>query len=155
MAQPTVTPLRLVVGAIVLAGVPCFAAAQDAVGPQDLTRSTADPIDKLAGLWRVDRIEGGAPSGPWQGRVLRIDRQSVTTLTLGTCTNPGFREQLGAIAVACLGQSLATAAWNPQAPGVLQWSEGNLQAVLRRISGTEALDSPPAESGAPEDEDAQ
>ena len=132
--------------------LPCFALAQDAqtVGPKDLTRSTADPVDKLVGVWRVDRIDGSTPSDSLQGRILRIDRQSVTTLTLGSCTNPSFTQQLGSITVTCLGQSLASAAWDPQEPGTIQWSEGSFQAVLHRISGTEALESPPAENAPPE-----
>jgi len=147
-------PLRLIIGAIVLAGMPGLAAAQEQVGPQDLTRTTADPVDKLVGVWRVDKVDGNVPSDALRGRVLRIDRQSAATLTLGTCTNPSFAEQLGSITVSCLGQSLASAAWNPQEPGTLQWSEGGLQAVLHRISGTEALDSPPpAEGGVSEDEE--
>ena len=152
MAQRTVT--RLLIGALLLA--PCVASAQDQVGPQDLTRNTNDPVDRLVGLWRVDKIEGAAPAGIAAGLVLRIDRQSVATLTQGTCSNPSFDEELGAITVACLGQTLASAAWNPEQPGNLRWSEGNLHAQLSRISGTEAIDSPPpaAEEAAPaEDEE--
>jgi hypothetical protein len=148
MAQRTV--IRLLIGALMLA-VPCFASAQDQVGPQDLTRNTNDPVDRLVGLWRVDQIEGAAPAGVAAGYVLRIDRQSVATLTQGTCSNPSFDEELGAITVACLGQELASAAWNPEQPGSLRWSEGKLHATLSRISGTEAIDSPPpaAEDAAP------
>jgi hypothetical protein len=157
MAQRT----SFLIGVLTLAAAPCLAIAQEQVGPEDLTRTTMDPVEKLVGVWRVDKIDGGAPSDSLQGRVLRIDRQSAATLTLGTCTNPSFAEQLGSITVACLGQSLATAEWNPQEPGTLQWSEGSFQAVLHRLSGTEALDSPPAaEDAAPEEgeegtEDAQ
>lgn len=154
MVQRIMTPLRLIVAAMMLVGLRGLAQAQDQVGPDDLTRSTADPIEKLVGLWRVDKIEGSVPSDALQGRVLRIDRQSVATLTLGTCTNPSFDEELGSITVICLGQNLASAAWDPQTPGTIHWSEGGFQAVLHRISGTEALDSPPAaESAAPEDEE--
>jgi hypothetical protein len=142
MAQGTVTRLRFVVGAI-LVGVPCLAVAQEQVGPEDLTRSTADPVEKLVGLWRVDSIDVRLSSDALKGRTLRIDRQSVETLTLGSCTNPSFVEQLGSITVTCLGQDLATVAWNPQEPGTIEWSERDLRFVLRRISGTEALDSPP------------
>jgi hypothetical protein len=150
MAQRT----RFLIGVLTFIAVPCLAIAQEQVGPEDLTRTTLDPVEKLVGVWRVDKIDGSAPSDSLQGRVLRIDRQSVATLTLGTCTNPTFAEQLGSITVACLGQSLATAAWNPQAAGTLQWSEGGLQAVLHRLSGTEALDSPPAaENAAPDDDE--
>jgi hypothetical protein len=149
-----VTRFGFLIGGILLVGIPSLARAQDQVGPQDLTRTTADPVEKLIGVWQVAKIEGSAPSDSLRGRVLRIDRQSVATLTLGTCTNPSFAEQLGSITVSCLGQSLASAAWDPQEPGTLQWSEGGLQAVLHRISGTEALDSPPAaEDAAPEDEE--
>jgi len=153
MAQGTVT--RFLIGALLLAGVPAFAWAQDQVGPQDLTRNTTDPVDRLVGLWRVDEIDGTAPSGVAAGQVLRIDRQSVATLTQGTCSNPSFDEELGAINVACLGQDLAAAAWNPEQPGTLRWSEGKLHAQLSRISGTEAIDSPPAaaEDAAPAEED--
>ena len=50
-------------------------------------------------------------------------------------------------------QDLATVAWNPQEPGTVEWSERDLRFVLRRISGTEALDSPPAaEDEAPAEE---
>jgi hypothetical protein len=147
MAQGTVT--RLLIGGFLLA--PCVAAAQEQVGPQDLTRNTTDPVDRLVGLWRVDQVEGTAPAGVAAGQVLRIDRRSVATLTQGTCSNPSFDEELGTITVACLGQTLASAAWNPERPGSLRWSEGNLHAVLSRISGTEAIDSPPpaAEDVAP------
>jgi hypothetical protein len=149
-----VTRFGFLIGGILLVGIPSLARAQDQVGPQDLTRTTADPVEKLIGVWQVAKIEGSAPSDSLRGRVLRIDRQSVATLTLGTCTNPSFAEQLGSITVSCLGQSLASAAWDPQEPGTLQWSEGGLQAVLHRISGTEALDSPPAaEDAAPQDEE--
>jgi hypothetical protein len=153
MAQRTVT--RLLLGGLLLAGVPCLAWAQQAVGPKDLTRDTRDPVDRLVGLWHVDKIEGTAPSGVVSGGVLRIDRQTVATLTLGTCSNPGFDEALGAITVTCLGQKLALAEWNPERPGSLRWSEGDLHAQLRRISGTEAIDSPPpaAEDAAPVEED--
>ena len=143
--------LRWVIGAILL-GVPCLAVAQEQVGPQDLTRTTADPVEKLVGLWRVAKIDERLSSDALLGQVLRIDRQSAGTLTLGNCTNPGFTEQLGSITVTCLGQNLATAAWNPQEPGTIEWSERDLHFLLRRISGTEALDSPPpAEGGVSED----
>jgi len=123
------------------------------VGPQDLSRANADPIGKLEGLWQVDRVDGRAPSDTLRGRVLRIDRQSVTTLTLGTCINPSFAEQLGSISVACLGQTLASASWDPGKPGTIQWSEGDLRAVLHRLSGTEALQAVPAEDeGAGDDQ---
>ena len=147
MAQRTV--IRFLIGALLLA--PCVASAQDQVGPQDLTRNTNDPVDRLVGLWRVDHVEGAASANVTTGQVLRIDRQSVATLTQGTCSNPSFDEELGAITVACLGQKLASAAWNPEQPGSLRWSEGNLHAALSRISGTEAIDSPPpaAEDAAP------
>lgn len=135
--------MRLLIGAVLLVCTPCLASAQEQVGPQDLTRTTADPVEKLVGLWRVDKIEGTAPAHLTAGQVLRIDRQSVATLTQGTCSNPSFDEKLGSIAVACLGQDLASAAWNPEEPGTIQWSEGKLQAKLSRISGTETLDSPP------------
>jgi hypothetical protein len=107
------------------------------------------------GLWRVDQIEGAAPANVATGQVLRIDRQSVATLTQGTCSNPSFDEALGAVTVACLGQELASAAWNPEQPGTLRWSEGKLQAQLSRISGTEAIDSPPpaAEEAAPAEDE--
>jgi len=147
MAQRTVT--RFLLGALLLAGVPCLALAQDQVGPQDLTRNTNDPVDRLVGLWRVDRIDLNAPSDWLRGRVLRIDRQSAETLTLGTCTNPSFAERLGSITVSCLGQELASAAWNPEEPGTIQWSEGGFKARLKRISGTETLDSPPPAADAP------
>lgn len=152
MAQRKVTRLRLIAGAMALAAAPGLAAAQDAIGPKDLTRTTADPVEKLIGLWRVDRIDLNAPSDMLRGRVLRIDRQSVATLTRGTCTNPSFAEALGSITVVCVGQPLATAAWDPQTPGTVLWSEGGFQAVLTRLSGTEALDSPPPASGASEEE---
>jgi hypothetical protein len=152
MAQGTVMRLCLVLGAIIL-GAPCLAMAQEQVGPEDLTRSTADPVEKLVGLWRVEKLDERLSSDALLGRVLRVDRQSVATLTLGTCTNPGFAEQLGSITVSCLGRDLATVAWNPQEPGKIEWSERDLRFVLRRMSGTEALDSPPAaESGAAEGE---
>jgi hypothetical protein len=151
MAQRTVT--RLLLGAFLLASMPLLAQAQDQVGPQDLTRNTNDPVDRLVGLWRVDRIDLNAPSDWLRGRVLRIDRQAVETLTLGTCTNPSFAEQLGSITVACLGQDLASAAWDPEAPGTLQWSEGGFKARLKRISGTEALGSPPPAADAVPTED--
>jgi hypothetical protein len=143
MAQRTVTSVCVVIAAITLAVAPGLALAQEQVGPQDLTRTTADPVEKLVGVWRVDRVEGNAPAAGLKGHVFRIDRQSVATLTLGTCTNPGFTEKLGSIDIGCVGQSLASAAWDPQQPGTLQWSEAGIQAVLHRISGTEALDSPP------------
>jgi hypothetical protein len=153
MAQRTVMGLRSVIGAMVLLAAPGLAVAQEQVGPEDLTRSTADPVEKLVGLWRVDSIDERLSSDALKGRVLRIDRQSVTTLTLGTCTNPSFVEQLGSITVNCLGQGLATVAWNPEVPGTIEWSERDLRFVLRRISGTEALDSPPAaEDEAPVEE---
>ncbi|MDQ7247258.1 hypothetical protein [Dongia sedimenti] len=143
------------IGVLLLLGVPGLALAQDEVGPVDLTRATMDPVEKLVGVWRVDRIDGSAPADSLRGRVLRIDRQSVATLTRGSCSNPSFAEQLGSITVTCLGQDLAIAAWNPQEPGTLQWSEGGLQAVLHRLSGTEALDSPPAAAAdaVPEDDE--
>jgi hypothetical protein len=153
MAQRTL--MRFLLSAFLLASAPCIASAQDQVGPQDLTRNTSDPVDRLVGLWRVDRIDLDAPSDWLRGRVLRIDRQAVETLTLGTCTNPSFAEQLGAITVSCLGQDLASAAWNPEEPGRLQWSEGGFKARLNRLSGTEAIDSPPpaAEQAAPAEDD--
>ncbi len=145
--------MRLLLGALLFMGAPGLAPAQDEVGPKDLTRSTSDPVEKLVGLWRVETIEGAAPANVVSGQVLKIDRQSVATFTLGTCSNPSFDEQLGSITVSCLGQKLASAAWDPQAPGRLQWSEGNIQAVLSRISGTEALDAPPpAADAVPEEE---
>jgi hypothetical protein len=139
MAQRTA--MRLLIGALLFA--PCLAFAQDQVGPQDLTRNTTDPVDRLVGLWRVENVQGNAPANVVSGQVLRIDRQSVATLTQGTCSNPSFDEALGAITVACLGRNLASAAWNPDQPGTLFWVEGGLQVELGRISGTEAIDSPP------------
>jgi hypothetical protein len=143
MARPTLT---LLIAAAGLVASPCLALAQEATtaGPKDLTRATMDPVDKLVGLWQVDKVDGATRSDALQGSVLQIDRQAVTTLESGTCTNPRFIEQLGAINVECLGQGLASASWDPQNPGRLQWSEGGLTAALRRISGTEALQSPPA-----------
>jgi hypothetical protein len=135
--------MRILIGALMLASVPGLAWAQQEVGPKDLTRNTSDPVEKLVGLWRVDKVEGSASPNIAAGQVLRIDRQSVATLTQGTCSNPRFDEKLGSITVACLGQDLASAAWNPEEPGTLQWSEGKLQAKLSRISGTETLGSPP------------
>ena len=146
------TRFGFVIGALMLCA-PCLAAAQEQVGPQDLTRSTKDPVEKLVGLWRVEKIDERLSSDALKGRVLRIDRQSVGTLTLGTCTNPGFTEQLGSITVTCLGQDLAAAAWDPDAPGTIEWTERDLRFVLRRISGTEALDSPPAETAVPAEEE--
>ena len=148
--------LRFILGGMALLALPCLAAAQEAktAGPQDLSRAAADPIDKITGVWRVDRLDGTVPSDTLQGSVLKVDRQSVTTLISGSCTNPSFAEQLGSITITCLGQALATASWDPQEPGKLQWSEGSLAAVLSRISGTEALKSPPAAAegtGASED----
>jgi hypothetical protein len=151
MAQRTVT--RYLLGALLLASLPCLALAQDQVGPNDLTRNTRDPVDRLVGLWRVDRLDLDAPSDWLRGRVLRIDRQTVETLTQGTCTNPSFAEQLGAITVSCLGQDLAAAAWNPEAPGTIQWSEAGFKARLKRISGTETLDSPPPAADAPAEDE--
>ena len=157
--------LHWIVGAMALVAVPCLASAQESktAGPQDLSRAAADPVDKITGVWRVDRLDGTVPSDALQGRVLKVDRQSVTTLISGSCTSPSFAQQLGEITITCLGQALANARWDPQAPGRLQWSEGSLAAVLSRISGTEALKSPPAaaaaegegasESGASEGED--
>ncbi len=144
--------MRFLLGAFLL--VPCLASAQDQVGPQDLTRNTTDPVDRLVGLWRVERVEGEAAANVGSGQVLRIDRQSVATLTQGTCSNPSFEPELGAITVACLGQDLASAAWNPEQPGSLYWVEGSLQVELSRISGTEAIDSPPpaADEAAPVDD---
>ncbi len=147
--------MRFLLGVFVL--VPCLASAQDQVGPQDLTRNTADPVDRLVGLWRVERVEGEAAAGVGSGQVLRIDRQSVATLTQGICSNPSFAENLGAITVICLGRDLASAAWNPEQPGSLFWAEGGVRAELSRISGTEAIDSPPpaaAEEAAPATDDA-
>jgi hypothetical protein len=142
--------LVLMICALMLTA-PAF--AQDQVGPQDLTRTTADPVEKLVGLWMVDKLEGAAPAG-LAGRVLRIDRQSVASLTLGTCTNPSFDEKLGSITVNCVGQKLASATWDPQEPGTMRWSEGGFQAMLHRLSGTEAADSPPpAAEAAPADAD--
>ena len=142
------TRFGFVIGALLLCA-PCLALAQEQVGPQDLTRSTKDPVEKLVGLWRVEKLDERLSSDALKGRVLRIDRQSIETLTLGTCTNPGFTEQLGSITVTCLGQDLAQAAWDPDAPGTIEWTERDLRFVLRRISGTEALDSPPAETAVP------
>jgi hypothetical protein len=152
MAQGPMIPL--LAGVLVLAGMPGLAPAQEEVGPKDLTRSTADPVEKLVGVWRVDKVDGGAPAA---GQVLRIDRRSVATLTRGTCTNPRFDERLGSITVRCLGQDLATAAWDPQEPGRLRWSEGKIEAALSRISGTEALDAPPpaADVAVPEAEEGE
>ena len=147
------TRFGVVIGALLLSA-PSFVVAQEQAGPEDLTRSTADPVDKLVGLWRVEKIDERLSSDALQGRVLRIDRQSVVTLTLGTCANPGFTEQLGSITVTCLGQDLATAAWNPDAPGTIEWTERGFLTVLRRISGTEALDYPPAESALPAESEA-
>jgi hypothetical protein len=73
MAQGTVTRLRLAIGALVLLAAPCFAMAQEQVGPQDLTRSTMDPVEKLVGLWRVDRIDERLSSDALKGRTLRTD----------------------------------------------------------------------------------
>ena len=66
--------------------------------------------------------------------------------TQGTCINPRFAESLGSFTITCLGLPLAVAAWDPQRPGTIHWTEGGFEAVLKRISGTEAL-PPGAEGG--------
>jgi hypothetical protein len=109
------------------------------VGPEELARINSEPLARVEGLWRVERVEGSAAATALEGHALRIDRQSVATLTGGTCTNPSFAERPGSILVNCLGQALAAIAWNPEAPAMITWSEGSLRAVLLRVSGTEAL----------------
>ena len=157
MARRAVTPLRLTI-AMALAGPLCLALVEHpavavtakTAGPQDLTRSIADPLDKLVGVWRVVQVEarqvgGQVPSDQLVGQRLRVDRESVVTLTRGVCVNPHFAEALGSFTITCLGQPLAAAAWNPQRPGTIRWAEGGFEAVLKRISGTEAL--PPGSEG--------
>jgi hypothetical protein len=147
MAQPAVMPLRLATVAVALAGALLLAAAADpavavtakTVGPQDLTRSIANPLERLIGLWRVVSVEGHPPATALVGRRLRIDRDSAASLAHGTCTNPHFAESLGSFTISCLGQPLGVAVWDPQRPGTIRWSEGDVEAVLRRVSGTEAL----------------
>lgn len=145
MAREKLT-LRGLVVVLGLLAAPCLALAQEmtTAGPKDLTRSAMDPVDKITGMWQVDKVDGSTSSDTLVGTALKIDRQSVTTLESGSCTNPSFVEQLGTIAIACVGQGLATASFDPQSPGKLQWTEGGLSASLHRISGTETLQSPPA-----------
>ena len=161
--------LRILLTAVAIAlGVPCLALAQDEGAdeeqpaaqpqdegqgqPQDPSQDPAatapaedaaptDPVTSLQGLWRVDRVEGeAAGSGAFMGKVMRIERAAVASLTGGTCTNPGFAASGDATAttveISCLGQVLATAAWNPAAPDEVAWAEPKLQAVLHRITGT-------------------
>jgi hypothetical protein len=157
MARQTLTLRCLVCAFAVMAPGLAFAQETTTAGPKDLTRSTMDPVDKIVGMWQVGKVDGATTSDTLEGGVLQIDRQAVTTLESGTCTNPRFIEQLGTINIECLGQGLASASWDPQAPGKLQWSEGGLTAALRRISGTETLQSPATEGGddqaAPAEED--
>jgi len=136
--------LRIAAVLLLAFAAPGIAVAQD--------QPAVDPATALTGLWRVDKVEGDYDTAAALiGRVMRIDRDAVASLTGGTCSNPGFAPDpaVGGIAVTCLGQRLATADWQAGEPDTLQWAEPNVQAVLHRISGENTGSTPDQGSAAP------
>jgi len=134
------------VGTVLMAlAVPAFAQDQ----PQNpFTKSgPVDPVESLMGLWRVDHADGSDPTtAALMGKMMRIDRNAVASFTGGTCTNPSFTPgDGGKIAIACVGQVLATAQLDTAQPDTLNWSEGNAQLVLHRVATN--ADQPAGQNG--------
>ena len=73
------------------------------------------------------------------GRIMKIDRGAVATLSGGTCSSPSFIPSADAatlrIQVSCVGQALATAQWDAATPDTVNWSESDVRVVLRRVTG--------------------
>ena len=95
----------------------------------------ADPVSSVMGLWRVDHADGSDPTtAALMGKMMRIDRNAVTSFTGGTCSNPSFTPgDGGKVAIGCVGQVLATAQLDTAQPDTLNWSEGSTQLVLHRV----------------------
>jgi len=133
---------RLVVAtaALVLGGA-APALAQDQ--PQN-PFAKSDPVESLMGLWRVDHADGSDPvTAALMGKMMRIGRDAVASFTGGTCTNPSFAPgDGGKVAIACVGQVLATAQLDTAQPDTLNWSEGSTQLVLHRVATAAGADQP-------------
>lgn len=97
-----------------------------------------DPVTALEGLWRVDQAEVGTAEDPAIGKVIRIDRAAVASLSGGTCANPSFVASGPAdaqkVVIQCLGQTLATAELSAATPDTIKWTEPNIDIVLHRIT---------------------
>jgi hypothetical protein len=113
-----------------------------------------DPATKLEGLWRIDQAEVGTAEDPAIGKVIRIDRAAVASLSGGTCANPTFvATGVQTIEIRCLGQVLATAEVDGATPDTVKWTEPNIDVVLHRIVDANAAgDASPTESGGASDE---
>ena len=132
---------------------PSVAIAQDQSGDQTQGQpdsapaaAPSDSVAALQGLWRVDRTEGGAAAADsMMGRIIKIDRMAIASLSAGTCSSPAFASSGDAttqtVAISCVGQVLATAQWDTATPDAVTWSEPDLQVVLHRITGPDAQDS--------------
>jgi len=108
----------------------------------------ADAVAALQGLWRVDKVDGSAGNDGLMGRMFRIDSAAITSMTAGTCSNPGFtaapdstNANKQTVTVTCVGQTFATAAWDATDPDTVDWSEPNLQVVLHRVASAATLKS--------------
>jgi hypothetical protein len=161
MVEASMT-LRLLFALLLTAMLPSLALAQDDTQNQTDTEQAqpqaddaapaepADPIDAVQGLWHVDQAQGSAANDTMTGGILKIDRQSITSLTGGTCANPTFSVVPGdadavapdaagpaglpeVVGIECLGQLLAAATWNPAEPDTVGWMEPNLDVVLHRV----------------------
>ena len=116
--------------------------------------SMPDPVASLEGLWRVDQVDGSAAgSETVMGRVMRISRLSLASLSAGTCSNPSFAASNDGnsekVEIGCVGQTLATAEWDPSSPDTVNWSEANLKAVLHRLASAGDLAPKPSSGSQP------
>ena len=113
-----------------------------------------DPVTALEGLWRIDQAEVGTAEDSAIGKVIRIDRAAVASLSGGTCANPTFVATGGqTIEIRCLGQVLATAEVDGATPDTVKWTEPNIDVVLHRIADANAGgDASPNESRGAGDE---
>jgi hypothetical protein len=150
MVEASMT-LRLLFALALTATLPSLALAQDdaqadggdqAQPARDAaaTPEPVDPVDAVQGLWHVDQVEGSAANETMTGGILKVDRQAISSLSGGTCSNPGFTassdaadpKQVG-VDITCLGQVLASARWNTDDPDTVDWSEPDLDVVLHRV----------------------
>src|SRR5262249_15120223 len=103
---------------------------QDANPAPSAPQQPADAVAALQGLWRVDKVDGSAASDSLMGRMFRIDSAAIASMTAGTCSNPGFTAapdptdaNKQTVTITCVGQTLATAAWDATDPDTVNWSE--------------------------------
>jgi hypothetical protein len=105
---------------------------------QDQASAATDPVDSLTGLWRTESAVGSSATSAPTGKLMRVNRSSVTGFTTGACSNPTFASSKGQknvmVTITCLGQKFATAEWSPEKPDFVMWEESDMTVTLRRVA---------------------